>query len=1026
MTFDRQLFLQNLRDLDLEAGKTYIRDQLADLHDYKTVGEIIAEEALNQLYINPATSLKIAELLIFFGETVQHTSSHALGLKAKGDVLRAFGMHQAAMDCLDAAGEEFLSIGEEGNWARSRITWIVACAWLGRVDEALQEAVRAHKAFIHLDEYYWACVIDNNTAVIYEQIGQFQNALQLYERMLTTYPLLQGQNELTVKRAIAMAKDNYAIVLTRMGKFELAYRLDKEAYDIFSMLHETSLLVNTEINLAQFDYIQGYYGSALRRYYQALDMLTQNHIDDPMLSGTLNLWLAHCLVKLNRVQEAIQIAGKAFEIYKAMGASLSTGNALGEYALTLVAVDKLSEAITALDEALRIFEQGGFDHHAFAVRLQQAEILLKKGMITKAYDQAWQVKQYFDTHGLPARSVQASIIMADALLENTSMQDASQESYRASLQEAHALCKQITFQARQHNLQAEIYKVNHLLGRLFVVQSDIPKATRYYKASITQVERMLDNLAYDLSPAFLHTAWAVYEDIITLCLQQGHYEQALEYLEQARSTALRQYLISAKSSVQNTAKTYSSNTNVANRATTLHIQQELKEWQEWYHHYSGLLDQADMTPTLDRGVLQQELQRCETKINELFERLHLQQVGTPLQKQKRRSKSNTAHFDLAQLHQQLTSRQVMLAYFLHKEKLVIFMITQDQLFVREVSDGTKQLAYLLPVFHARIQSTMQQEVKRQAIVRNVARASIAEQNRTSQSVGNQGVINQAPTKIMQRLLQKLYALLIAPVESLLPPTTDLLTIVPYGPLHQLPFHALYDGSQYLIEKFQINYLPSSNILISLQNRPTNSENIIGQPLILGYSGKGQLQHTLEEARAVAKLLDGNCYLEHEATIARLIERAADCPVIHIATHGQNRLDAPNFSSVLLADGQFNAIDAFQLHLQNCELVTLSGCETGLALSSGGDEQLGLGRAFLAAGARSLLMSLWPVEDHSTSELMQRFYQQLLHGNTKVQALRIAQCSLLHDETSQYVHPYFWASFRLVGNDGALRYRNNAN
>ncbi len=115
----------------------------------------------------------------------------------------------------------------------------------------------------------------------------------------------------------------------------------------------------------------------------------------------------------------------------------------------------------------------------------------------------------------------------------------------------------------------------------------------------------------------------------------------------------------------------------------------------------------------------------------------------------------------------------------------------------------------------------------------------------------------------------------------------------------------------------------------------------------------------------------------------------------------------------------NAIDAFGLDLKDCELVTLSGCETGLALSGGGDEQLGLGRAFLAAGARSLVMSLWPVEDNATTELMQIFYQHLLHGESKVEALRTAQCQLLQSPFSSYSHPYFWAAFRLVGDASPL-------
>ena len=117
---DTDLFLRNLRDLPLEEGKAYIKEHIDELSDYAAVGNLLADEALRLLY-SPFLSLKLAELLIFFGEYVQHTSSHALGLKAKGDALVQIGHFQAAMENLDIAGDEFLSLDDEGNWARSRI-----------------------------------------------------------------------------------------------------------------------------------------------------------------------------------------------------------------------------------------------------------------------------------------------------------------------------------------------------------------------------------------------------------------------------------------------------------------------------------------------------------------------------------------------------------------------------------------------------------------------------------------------------------------------------------------------------------------------------------------------------------------------------------------------------------------------------------------------------------------------------------------------------------------------------------------
>jgi CHAT domain-containing protein len=1006
---DIELFLQNLRDLSLEEGKVYIQDHIDELSDHAAIGNLLADEALRLLY-SPFISLKIAELLIFLGNYVQHILSHALGLKAKGDVLVQIGHYQAAMECLDAAGEEFRQLGDEGNWGRSRISWMAACAMLGHVEDALQEAARARDVFQRLGEYYWVCVIDNNAAIFYDHIGRYQDALKLYENMLTIYPTLTEQSETFIKRSIAIAQLNQAICLTWLGKFEQAYHIQQQAQASFIALEETSLIVYLEIDMANLEYTQGYYGSALRRYYQARDTLIQNNIDNPMLLAELKLWTANCLVKLNRAQEACQLVDEAVDLYRQLGTSLPVSNALREYATTLIASGRFKEALVTLDEAWTLFNRGGFDHHASATKLQQAELLLKMGAFAEAYDHARLIKEYFELQDFVARSVRASLVMASALLESAQQAGGYQEKeQQALLQEAVLLCKQAALQARRHNLQEEAYKTQYLLGRLAAFQGKPTKAARHYGAAIAQIERILDDLVYDLSPSFLQTAWAVYEDMIALCLQQSQVEQAFNYLEQARSMALLQYLNKSNASQGELGKQQDfAPLSQMNSAAVLRIQYELREWQERYHDYSVLLADihSSVSPTVDREIIQAELKRCEAKLSELFERLYLFQSETPVTSPTSRSKKRvnsknviqaTQRIDAAQLRQHLAPGQLMLAYFLYKGKLVIFAATQECLVTCENHKGVEQLERLLPLLHAHLQPSGWPNPQ------------------------------QPPQQVIRRLLNKLYDLLVAPVAELLPPSSGHLTIVPYGPLHKLPFHALHDGSRYLIEDFQINYLPSSSILMHLETHESEqhvSSTFTGvsirPPLVFGYSDNGHLQRVQDEAKAVASLLNGQCYLEGEATIARLIEQAPGSSIIHLATHGQSRLDAPNFSYMLLADGQFNAIDAFSLDLKACELVTLSGCETGLALSGGGDEQLGLGRAFLAAGATSLVMSLWPVEDNATNELMKLFYQHLLKGESKVQALRAAQCQLLQNTSSCYTHPYYWAAFRLVGEVGPLK------
>jgi CHAT domain-containing protein len=993
---DKNVFLQHLRDLSLEEGRAYIQEHIAELDDHTTIGNLLADEALRLLY-TPFVSLKLAELLIFYGGYVHHSLSHALGLKAKGDVLMIIRHLQAAIECLDAAGEEFLRLGDEGNWARSRISWVISTRFLGHVEEALQEGTRAHNTFLRLGEPYWACVIDSNMAVIFEYIGQYQKALELYAKARIVLASLGDQNSSLVRRSIAIAEQNQAFNLIYVGHFEEAIDLLQQAGAKFISLGETNLMINVDISLADLDYTQGYYGSALRHYYQALDRMVQNELDNPTLLAEIKVHIADCFVKLNRTQEACALASEAVEIYKKYGVVWSTGDALREYATALVAAGRQKEALSALDEAWRLLDSGGFYPFAFATKYQQAEILLRTGAFVAAYDQARLSREYFEAKGSVAHRIRASLIMASALIERAKQASMNEKERSTYFQEAITLCKEIVSQTP--HLQEEVYKGHYLLGQIAALQENPTKAARYYRAAIAQIERILDDLVYDFSSSFLQGAWAVYEDMIALCFQQGKVERAFAYLEQARSMALRQYLGRSRNK-QNSNIDRGNNSSLAamqqNSASVLRVQHELREEQEQHRYYSVLLADFDtsVSPTVDRDVIQQELKRREERISELYERLYIYQSDLRSTSLKKKHKGGKVErVDITLMQQSLSLDQTLLAYFLYGDRLVIFALTKERLVTHELPNGVEQLEYLLPLLHAHLDPRSWPDVEKPS------------------------------EKVVLRLLNRLYTLLIAPVAEFLPSPAGLLTIVPYGPLHSLPFHALYDGSHYLVEDFQIQYLPASSILLHLEaQRRKISQVSTKPPLVFAYSSNEHLHRVQDEAETVASLLEGQCYLEGEATIARLIEQSPGAPIIHIATHGQSRLDAPNFSFVRLADGQLNAIDAFSLDLHACELVALSGCETGLALSGGGDEQLGLGRAFLAAGAKSLVISLWPVEDNATNELMKLFYRYLLQGESKVQALQSAQCQLLREASSIHTHPFFWAAFRLVGDVGPLKFR----
>jgi CHAT domain-containing protein len=116
-----------------------------------------------------------------------------------------------------------------------------------------------------------------------------------------------------------------------------------------------------------------------------------------------------------------------------------------------------------------------------------------------------------------------------------------------------------------------------------------------------------------------------------------------------------------------------------------------------------------------------------------------------------------------------------------------------------------------------------------------------------------------------------------------------------------------------------------------------------------------------------------------------------------------------FSGIRLGDAYLNLYDLYQLKL-DAELVTLSGCATGMNVVTPGDELLGLVRGLLHAGAHSLLLTLWDVHDQSTADFMARFYRLCQDGLSKASALQGAMIEL----RERHPHPYYWAPFTLIG------------
>src|SRR5207253_744171 len=164
-------------------------------------------------------------------------------------------------------------------------------------------------------------------------------------------------------------------------------------------------------------------------------------------------------------------------------------------------------------------------------------------------------------------------------------------------------------------------------------------------------------------------------------------------------------------------------------------------------------------------------------------------------------------------------------------------------------------------------------------------------------------------------------------------------------------------------------------------------------LVIAHGSDGLLPGALIEGETVARLFGATRLFDAQATVANVRRHIRAADVVHVAAHGHARPDAPLFSHLRLADGQLTALDCLDLEI-DCELVTLSACETGHAVVAAGDEPIGLTRSLLYAGARSVIQSLWRVDDDATRRLMSDMYARLRAGAGRAAALRAAQCRFL--------------------------------
>ena len=315
---------------------------------------------------------------------------------------------------------------------------------------------------------------------------------------------------------------------------------------------------------------------------------------------------------------------------------------------------------------------------------------------------------------------------------------------------------------------------------------------------------------------------------------------------------------------------------------------------------------------------------------------------------------------------------------------------------------------------------------------NTTLGELVDNSRESIGVKRRGGIvasldpNAAPVK---GRFQRLHELLITPIADLLPKKeTERVVFIPQNELFLVPFPALQDEKgKYLIEKHTILTAPSIQVLDLThkqklrQTTKSQSSLIVGNPtmpkVILEPGQPAQQLKALiwaeKEAKDIASLMNISALTGNKATKTAILEKMSQAGIIHFATHGLLDEYRGIGSAIALApsgkdDGLLTADEILNLKL-NADLVVLSACDTGRGRITG-DGVVGLSRSLISAGTASIIVSLWAVDDDSTSFLMTEFYKNREQKLDKATALRKAMLTT----KAKYSSPLNWAAFTLIG------------
>jgi CHAT domain-containing protein len=935
--------IDELLPMEEDSRQEFVRHHTA--RDWAALVSALAERVREEVRVDTARAATLADLAIGVSETIGNQHVLAKSLRAKANALYALDQHAAAIEMHRKAAAIFEAEGDEAELARTLSGSIQPMLLLGHYDQALAAGDRARGLFANQGNALRLARLDINIGNIYHRQDRFAEALACYER---AYHALAAHDD---AEGMAAVMSNLPLCYMNLNQFPRALEMYQRARQHCAQKGMPILVAQADYNIAYLYFLRGEYGTAIQMLRAASQSGKKAH--DAYQVALCSLDLSEIFIEVNLIPEASQLAQEANHHFERLGFGYEAAKALVFAAVAASRQGQAFEGIKLFNSARELFIRNKNHVWPSLIDLCEALVFLNEGRLFEARRLASASRDFFITSSMLSKAALGELLLARIALR---MNDAPT---------ARAHCHAVLEQINQMESPMLVYQAEFVMGEVERLAGANDLAYESYKRARTSLETLRGSLrGEELKIAFFQNKLEVYENLVDLCLGAPQkVEEAFEYIQQSKSRSLMDRLVQP---------VHGPSDADAGQSDLVRSIRNLREELNWYYN---LIEREQLQPEERSPERIQKLERqARAHEDHLVRALH----DATLDEANQAGLQMPATVPLERFRSLLPPDTALIEYFRIQDRDVACILTRDNLQIRPVT------------VESRVKKTLQ-----------LLQFQFAKFRLDPKYVA---AFQEPMLKSTQAHLASLYQELIAPIADLL--AAKHLVFAPHGLLHHVPFHALYDGDSYLIDKFSISYAPSASVYAVCREKVAN---ILGSSLILGIAD-AQAPSILEEVQALSGILpDARLFVGEAASEAVLRTHGARSRFVHIATHGYFRQDNPMFSSIRLGGSYLSLYDLYHFKLPN-ELVVLSGCATGRNSVSPGDELMGLVRGLLQAGAQSLMLSLWDVHDESTRDFMIVFYSRLAQGMDKSVALQAAMA----ESREAHPHPYYWAPFVLIG------------